>query len=90
MFDIRSYVAKQFGCKPEDITIRRKPIEGYRGREAEYLGDGALVRVLISKPRGTVVRGQNLSHPDLHRRVVLTWPGGQFETRIEVDEEVVW
>jgi hypothetical protein len=90
MFNTRVFVAKQFGCEPEDFTISRKPVDGYRGQEAAYTGDKGVVRVLISKPRGLVVRGPTHGQSDLHRRVVVSWPGGQTETRIEVDEEIVW
>lgn len=90
MFDTRAFVAEQFGCAPEDFTIDRRPVEGYRGQEADYAGDRAMVRVLISKPRGALVRGKHHTQPGLHRRVTLTWRGGQAETQIGVDEEIVW
>ena len=51
MFDTRAFIANQLGCAPEEFTIVRKPVEGYRGMEADYAGDRATVRVLISKPR---------------------------------------
>lgn len=90
MFNTRAFIARQFGCEPADFTIVRTPMEGYRGKEADYRGDKASVRVLISKPRGSLVRGKTHTTQDLHRRVTVTWPGGQVETRIEVSEEVVW
>jgi hypothetical protein len=89
MFDARAFAARQFGCKPEDFTIVGPPVAGYRGLEAEYVGDLARVRVLISQPRGKHVLAA--AHTaDLHRRVVLTWPSGQVAVRIGVDEEVAW
>jgi hypothetical protein len=90
LFDAREFIAQQFGCTPDDFRIVRKPVEGYRGHEADYRGDRATVRILVSKPRGALVRGPRHADPDLHRRVVLTWPGGHVETRIPVDEDVVW
>ena len=90
MFNAREFVAQQFGCEPHDFTIIRKPIEGYRGHEADYSGDRGTVRVLISKPRGALLRGQSHTQPGLHRRVLATWPGGEAATRIAVDEDVVW
>jgi hypothetical protein len=90
MFSPRSFVATQFGCAAEDFTIVRKPVDGYRGQEADYTGDPATVRVLISKPRGALLRGTQHTQPGLHRRVVATWPGGHAETQIGVDEDVDW
>jgi hypothetical protein len=90
MFSPRSFVAAQFGCEPDDFTIVRKPVDGYRGLEADYTGDRATVRVLVSKPRGALLRGAQHTQPGLHRRVLVTWPGGQAETQIGVDEDVAW
>jgi hypothetical protein len=88
--DIRALLADQLGCAADEFTMRRKPVEGYRGIEADYGATTGTIRVLITNARGAAVRSENHAAHDLHRRVVVTWRGGQAEIRIGVDDEVRW
>ena len=90
MFSVREFVAQQLGCEPDDFRIVRRPVGSYRGDEAEYAGDGASVRILVSRPRGSLVVQGDHTGRDVHRRVTVTWPGGRAETRISVDEDIRW
>jgi hypothetical protein len=90
MFQTRAFIARHLGCEAEDFTITRQPIETYRGREADYRNDSITVRVLVSHPRGYLMRSEGHDDNDLHRRVTATWTGGQAEIRVAPDEEIAW